>query len=137
MIKTRIEDDERSSTGTTNKTYKKWEKWLWTMAESQRQKSLITLAYRLAQVVKFFRMFWVWNAWQQHFFQNCWNFNKNSGEWKWLRSHWWCQRWSRITETCYKTWQKMDTTAILRVNRPSGGILTGQDYKRLDKCGQK
>ena len=70
------------------KTWIKREKWLWTIAESQSEKSLMMLTYRLAHAMKFFRMFWVWNAWQQNLFRNCWILNKNSGEWKLLRSHW-------------------------------------------------
>ena len=50
-------------------TWKKWKKWLWTIAESQSDKSLMMLAYRLAHAMKFFWMFWVWNAWQHNMFQ--------------------------------------------------------------------
>ena len=35
------------------KTWKKWKKWLWTIAESQSEKSLMMLAYRLAHAMKF------------------------------------------------------------------------------------
>ena len=58
------------------KTWKKWKKLLWTIAESQSNKSLMMLAYRLAHAMKFFRMFWVWNAWQQKFVPKLLNFEQ-------------------------------------------------------------
>ena len=51
-----FEDDERPgrpSTSTTDENVEKWKKWLWTIAESQSEKSLMMLAYRLAHAMKF------------------------------------------------------------------------------------
>jgi len=44
------------------KTFKKWNKWLWTIRKSQSEKSLMMLAYWLDHAMKFVRIFWVWNA---------------------------------------------------------------------------